>query len=56
MESLQKVGLILELGLITGAWLDVRESGVESEVTENPCLEVADESIPECDMNSTEET
>ena len=55
-ESLQKVGFILELGLIQGDWLDVRESmnGSES-VNEDPCQQNSSEDWPECKIDSTEE-
>ena len=56
-ESLQKVGLILELGLITGTWLDVRESEIDfEEVTADPCLEGENEDDPECKLDSNEAT
>ena len=55
-ESLQKVGFILELGLIRGDWLDVRESmnGSES-VNEDPCQQNSSEERPECNIDSAEE-
>ena len=55
-ESLQKVGFILELGLIQGDWLDVRESmnGSES-VNEDPCQQNSSEDWSECKIDSTEE-
>lgn len=56
-ESLQKVGLILELGLITGAWLDVRESNVNTEQEPlDPCLEDSSEDNPECAVDTTADT
>ena len=56
-DSLQKVGLILELGLITGAWLDVRESNIDTEQEPlDPCLEDSSEDNPECAVDTTEDT
>ena len=56
-ESLQKVGLILELGLINGAWLDVRESNIDTEedITD-PCLQDSDNESPECTLDSAEKS
>ena len=56
-ESLQKVGLILELGLINGAWLDVRESNIDTEedITD-PCLQGSDNESPECTLDSAEKS
>ncbi len=54
-DSLQKVGLILELGLITGAWLDVRVSEIDSEeISVDPCLEGGNEDNTECELDSNE--
>jgi glutaminyl-peptide cyclotransferase len=55
-ESLQKVGFILELGLIRGDWLDVRESenGTEN-INQDPCLQNSNEENPECNIDSAEE-
>ncbi len=55
-ESLQKVGFILELGLIRGDWLDVRESvnGTEN-INQDPCLQDSNEENPECNVDSAEE-
>ena len=56
-DSLQKVGLILELGLITGAWLDVRESNNDAaEEPLDPCLEGSNEDNPECAADTTQNT
>ena len=49
--------MILELGLITGAWLDVRESNVNNEQEPlDPCLEDSSEDNPECAVDTTEDT
>ena len=54
-DSLQKVGLILEMGLITGAWLDVRVSEIDSEeISVDPCLEGGNEDNTECELDSNE--
>ena len=54
-DSLQKVGLILELGLKTGAWLDVRVSEIDSEeISVDPCLEGGNEDNTECELDSNE--
>lgn len=50
-ESLQKIGYILESGLITGSWLNIREADVENQIdddsnqtdTETEDVEVIDE-------------
>lgn len=56
-ESLQKVGLILELGLINGAWLDVRESNIETEEDIlDPCLQDSNDRNSECSLDSAEES
>ena len=56
-ESLQKVGLILELGLITGAWLDVRESNIDIEKDNiDPCLQGSDDENTECAIDSVEDS
>ena len=56
-ESLQKVGLILELGLINGAWLDVRESNIETEEDiSDPCLQDSNDRNSECSLDSAEES
>ena len=53
-ESLQKV-VDTRLGLINGAWLDVRESNIDTEedITD-PCLQGSDNESPECTLDSAE--
>ena len=60
---MQKVGYILELGLIDGAWLDVRETevskdsdgdGIADDV--DSCPQIPGDDTSGCPQESTEET
>ena len=53
-ESLQTVGYILESGLISGAWINVRAKGDASQNTETPILDTDSDGILDVDDNCPE--